>query len=230
MKTIAVVVAAWRAERWIGDCIKSIRAQRGVESWRVEIRVAVDGCEATSAELLRLGVPHWWSPVNVGPYILRNTLIGKGRAAAYATFDADDMMEPLYLEHALRLARPCGIAGTGRMTINERGQVTSRRSRYGHGVSVFMHDAWMRLGGFRSWRVAADADMIARAKALGIRVRATSRPLYRRRKHANGLTVMPETGMGSDLREAVKAESARLLEAGDLVVIPETIPLEWRRP
>lgn len=230
MKTCAVVIAAWKAQRWIGECLKSVRGQRGMASWRIEVRVAVDGCEATSAELRRLGVPHWWSATNVGPYILRNTLIERQPADCYAIFDADDIMRPTYLERTVRMARPHGIAGAARSTINERGRIIARRSRYQHGVSVIMHEAWKRVGGYRSYRVAADADLVARALALGVRVRAIPHPLYLRRRHADGLTIAPETRLGSDFREAVKEDFARRIAARELVVVPETVPLQWRKP
>ena len=228
MRRCAVIIAAWRAEEWIEECLASIEAQERVRNWKVEIRVAVDACEPTSRKLLALGRSHWWSPENVGPYLLRNSLIAIERAHAYAVFDADDTMEPRYLERLLRLAGSRHIAGSARMTVNEKGRILSRRSPYAHGVSVFGHEAWERVGGYRPWRIAADSDLIARAKELGVRVRSTSRALYRRRRHPWSLTRAPETKMRSEAREAVKEESLSRIEAGDLVVEPETVPLEWR--
>lgn len=229
VRTCAVIVAAWRAAPWIGECLRSIDAQRRRPRWRYEVRVGVDGCEQTAQALDLLGRSYWWSPENVGAYVLRNSLIGLGRADAYAVFDADDVMRRDYLYELLRiLGNAGGIAGSARQTVNLAGQITSRMAPYGHGVSVIGDRAWRRLGGYRSWRIAADSDLVARAKALGIRVRASRRPLYTRRKHPDSLTQAPETAMGSDARNAVKELSRELIDAGDLVVIPETVGLEPR--
>lgn len=222
MRTCAVIVAAWRAERWIGECLRAIEGQKELPGWRWQLRLAVDACEPTSHQLRKLKVTHWWTPVNVGPYVLRNTLIGLEPADAYAVFDADDIMEPRYLEQLVKLAWPNHIAGSARMTINDRGKIRSRRSLYRHGVSVISHEAWMRVGGYRGWRIAADSDLTSRAQELGISVRSTSRSLYRRRKHAGSLTMAPATRFRSPAREATVEESRRLIAAGDLVVSPET--------
>lgn len=230
MRRCAVIIAAWRAERWIAECLRSIRRQRVSGAWAIETRIGVDGCPVTSQKLLELGVGHWYSERNVGPYIIRNSLIGMKRADAYATFDADDVMLPGYLERLLRLVRKDGIAGSARATIGEDGRLIMRRNNYGHGVAIYSHNAWVRLGGFRPWRITADSDLIARALKLGIPLRTTGRPLYRRRRHPGSLTQCPETKMGSDLREQLKALSRELRDAGDLVVEPETVQLTWRGP
>lgn len=228
MRTCAVIIAAWRAERWIAECLASIERQREAKGWAVTIRIAVDACRPTAQELERLKVPYWWSPENVGPYLLRNSLIEQEEADAYAIFDADDIMEPRYLERLLRMSGRKHIAGAARMTINEKGRIRSRRSPYAHGVSVIGHEAWRTVGGYRPWRIAADSDLTARAKELGVRIRSTSRALYRRRRHEWSLTRRPETRLRSDAREAVRAESAARIKAGELYVPPETVELEWR--
>lgn len=270
-----MIVAAHRARRdWLEACLRSIDAQRIGPGWAVDVRIGVDGCEATSALLLGMGRGHWWSAENVGPYLIRNSLIaldgfgslptcrGPGGAVAtdergasggdsdspkallgapvspsaavppplppthYATFDIDDVMLPGYLARLVELAGPRGIGGSGRWRVDARGRRTSRTPRpYGEGVAVFSRAALEKLGGFRPWRIAADADAVRRAQALGVRVRSTREALCERRVHGRALTQGP--------REARRSAASAIragLAAGELVVALETVALEWRGP
>lgn len=227
---VAVIVAAFQAERWIEKTVRSIEKQRLRSGWTQELRIAVDQCEATSARLLELGVGHWWSADRVGPYVLRNSLILQAPADVYATFDADDVMEPVYLDAILALAGKTGIGGTARKTMDQNGRLIGRRARYFHGVSGISHHAWEKAGGFRAWMIAADSDFVARCQRLGIRVSSTRRALYRRRQHPGSLTRAQETRIGSELRQQLWAQSKALLRAGRLYVEPRTTHLERREP
>lgn len=211
--------------------LRSVDAQEKSDSWSYELRLAVDGCEATSSKLLELGRAHWWSPKNVGPYIIRNSLVALEPADAFAIFDADDVMLPDYLTELLRFVGRDGIVGPARKTIDEEGRLISKRSPYSSGIAVFSGHAWRRLGGYRPWRIAADYDMILRAQKLGIRVRPTRTPFYLRRLHPGSLTQDPETRMHSPERLQAKERAERLTELGlDMKVQPVTTSLEWRHP
>lgn len=223
-------MAAFDAARWIEEAVRSIDRQKLRKGWTHELRIAVDACEETSSRLLELGRYHWFSPDRMGPYVLRNTLIELEEADAYATFDADDIMEPVYLDVLLALAGRDAIAGSARKTIDPDGRVLSRRSRYQHGVSVIGHDAWKKLGGFRPWMIVADSELVARAKVLRIPVRSTRQSLYRRRRWPGSLTRAEATRIGSKVRELHRAEGERLRRAGQLYVEPRTTHLERRMP
>lgn len=225
--TCAVIISAYRASRWIEETLESVRRQDPYVGWRYTLRIGVDGCEETSVRLRELRQPHWFSPRNVGPYVMRNSLIGIEPADAYAIFDADDLMEPDYLRTLLRWTGD-GIAGPSRRQIDENGVLISNKIRYHCGVSVFSHSAWERLGGYRDWWISADYDIICRARAADISVTRPSRPLYRRRKHRGSLTADPEIGWGTAVRWAHKEMAERLTRRGELHVEPVTTPLEYR--
>lgn len=224
----AVIVSAYRATRWIRETIESIRAQEGRDGWSYSLRIGVDGCDETSQLLLDEGEPHWFSTRNVGPYVMRNSLIQLEQASAYAVFDADDVMQPHYLTELLSYVGN-GIAGAARTHIDERGAVIRSHAPYQGGVAVISHQAWQALGGYRDWFIAADHDLICRAKANRIRVTRYSRPLYLRRVHPGSLTQDPVSGLGTMARAGHKEMTDRLIKAGARKVEPVTTPLEWRR-
>jgi hypothetical protein len=229
LKTCAVIIAAYKAERWINAALESVQGQRMPPGWKLRVMVGVDGCEATSGVLRASGVAHYWSAENVGAYVMRNSLIGLHPSDAYAIFDADDIMLPGYLEALIPAAGQRGIAGAGRVTIHEDGRPNGTRPLpYVWGVSVISHTAWCRTGGYQPWRITADSDLIRRAKALGIRVVSDARGLYQRRKHPGSLTQAEETSMKSELRASLKAQTMADVAAGRLTVEPVTVELERR--
>jgi hypothetical protein len=223
-------MAAYRATEWIRCALDSIRRQQQSVGWAYSLRIGVDGCDETSELLLYEHEPHWFSPKNVGPYVMRNSLIALAPASAYAVFDADDVMMPEYLTTLLRWMGD-GVAGGSRLRADPSGAVTSgRRVPYQSGVALFSHRAWERLGGYRAWPIAADHDLILRAKALGISVTRPRRPIYLRRTHKGSLTQDPVTGYGTHARAGFADLAKRLTASGHLYVEPVTTVLEYREP
>lgn len=224
-------MAAYKANpTWIRKAIESIEKQLPRPGWEYELRIGVDGCEKTSEILLELGEPHWYSPENVGPYLIRNSLILEAPADAYAPFDCDDVMKRSYLRDVLAWTGT-GIAGAGRTTVNGDGRTLRRRSRFSGGVCIISQAAWEKLGGYRPWPMAADHDLIIRAEKLRIRVKRVKEPLYYRRKHPTSLTQSPETKIGSPIRDEFWERAKALTEKGvDLCVTPKTVDLERREP
>lgn len=240
----SILVAAYKADpSWIAECVASLQTQHPARGWTYDIRIGVDGYQPTSDVLRslpacqngapsgttatgdRVGVPHWYSEKNVGPYVIRNSLIALAPADAFALFDIDDVMEPSFLATLLPKLPPGGIIGAARQHMTDAGVPFGPVKPFVTGVAIYSADAMQKLGGFRKWRMAADCDAIHRAKALGIPVRAYHKPLYRRRVHPNSLTQHPDTGFGSPTRVAYKVQIQPLIAAGDLRVTPVCTPL-----
>ena len=225
----AVIIAAHSAARWIESCLASWAAVQVPAGWTVDLRIGVDGCPSTARSLTRMGVHYRYSEHNVGPYLIRNSLIAASPADAFAIFDADDMVDPGYLTALLPLAGDGGIAGPARRTL-KGDRIVHRNFPYASGVCVISGAAWTRLGGYRPWRMAADHDFIQRARALGIQVQSPSEPLYTRRQHHANITQQSDTGLWSKARAELKRESAHLIAEAkgphDLRVNPETVEFQ----
>lgn len=228
MKRVAVIIAAYAAERWIVDCVRSVLHQKPTAGWTYELRIGVDACPATSAALEAAGIPHYVARENSGAYVVRNSLIGLAPPAnAYAIFDADDVMLPEYLHTLLAVSEGTAIAGGARVQVTERlSPVSQAAQRFQNGVCLIPASAWSALGGYRADRMASDDDLIHRARALGLPVCPHDAPLYLRRVHAESLTQAKGTALGSAARQAVRAEHARLRAMGELRVTPRTVPLD----
>ena len=92
MKTCAIIIAAYNADKYILECIHSVKNQIPLEGWEYDIRIGVDGCQKTADVLRKNKIPFYWSEKNVGAYVMRNSLMYLRPADYYIYFDADDIM------------------------------------------------------------------------------------------------------------------------------------------
>lgn len=226
---MAVIVAAFNAEKWLPDCLTSVHAQRLPSGWEMDLRIGVDGCPATASLLDSMGQPYFYSDENVGTYVIRNSLMAVAPADAWAIFDADDIMLDGYLVTLLRLAGSDGIAGSGRTTIDAAGKVVGATGgRFSSGVCVVSDVAMKRLGGYRPDRIASDVDLIGRAKIMNLPIGRCDQHLYQRRIHRESLTQAKPTRFGSRPRMNIASAHKRLRDAGAMFVEPVTAPLALR--
>lgn len=239
MRRAAVIMTAHNTARYIVAAISSVRDSiAGVApDWQVELRVGVDACPETAAALDAIGEPYWWSPVNVGTFVLRNSLVALAPADAYATFDSDDVMLSGYLPRVLAALAPgVHMAGAARYEVQEdlshRTPPTVKAWCARDGSCLFTQQAWVTLGGY--WdghRAGMDTELMDRARKAGLTWAAVDEPLFLRRCNPTSLTQGPFTRRGTPLRTAaVAALAARKPDASVIHVVPTTTPLELRRP
>lgn len=226
---VAVIVAAHQVRpEWLDECIGSIAASAAQTDVTLDLRIGADGCQQTATYLDDLITPYWWSPVNVGPYVLRNSLVALRPAEAFIIFDADDVMLPEYFPVVLRKLRGYPLVGPSRTECTED-LTPVKFGAYRHGVCAFRADVLDRVGGYRAERIGADVDFIARVRQARLPVHITHEPLYLRRRHPASLTKATETGFGSQARREARKRMQRLTESGRQVYVrPTTVPLERR--
>lgn len=236
MRTAVVIVAAHNTAHYIQEAIDSIRrsATRVGPGWQVDIRVGVDGCDATACALDAIGESYWWSPTNVGCFRLRNSLIALGAADVYLPFDSDDVMLPQYLPVLLEVLPKAGVAGVARFEVGPRLEqsvppTVKRYAEVGGGNGAFSRAAWDQLGSYwTAHRGGMDLELMDRARKAGIPWAAVHTPLFLRRRNPTSLTQGPFTRRGTPMRTA--ALDAIATRAQDATCIHEplaTTPLSW---
>jgi glycosyltransferase involved in cell wall biosynthesis len=227
--TVAVILAAYQARAdWLQACLASIDASAATAPGvALHVRIGVDGCADTAAVLEEMGRSYYWTPDNVGAYIVRNSLIRLAPADAYVIFDADDVMLPAYLPSVMGALQTHAIVGPSRLDC--AADLTDKRFfRYRHGVCAFRHEVLAKLGGYQAERLGADVDFIARARAARIHPHITGEPCYLRRRHPASLTKAEATGFGSAARHQARKRMERIRLNGKVYVQPVTVPLEMR--
>ena len=212
---VSIVVAAYKAQDCIGECLHSLLAQSMPPD---EILVGVDGCQDTvqalSAMLLPATVRLYSFVENHGTYVVMNTLVGMSRQPYIIFFGADDVAYPWMVASVLAAAYD-----------NPDGKVKDIVSLVSHdnlacrGAMGIVRESLNRLGGFEPWRCAADWELQARAARNGLSMRTSGRAVFRRYVGPSQLSAAPATGMQSDLRK----EYHRLVASGTKFrVEPET--------
>lgn len=226
---VAVIIAAYQGRaQWLNECINSVEASAfQVADVTLDLRMGADGCQQTATYLGDLVEPYWWSPVNVGAYVMRNSLIATAPADAFVVFDADDVMLPGYFSTVVAALQRHALVGPGRTECTEDLTPIDDR-QYKHGVCAFRPEVLARVGGYQAERLAADVDFIARARLAGFTPHIISEPCYLRRQHAASLTTAPGTRRGSAARRQATQRMERQRLGGKVYVMPVTTPLECR--
>lgn len=232
MKKCAIIIAAYRCADYIMDCVNSIDRQIETKDWEYELRIGVDGCLKTADVLDKNGISYYWSDINVGAYVMRNSLIHTNYVDMYAYFDADDVMLDNYMKANIKMASLYKLAMPRKINVNKvlRPLESCRLIDQGSGGAMtFTHDVLMELGGYNSYRCSSDCDFLNRASRLGIRRFLSDKPFYLRRIHSESLTHRKETGVHSLYRETVVEEMKELIKKGYLKIDPEVTSLSFHK-
>lgn len=223
MKTCAIIIAAYKAEKYIGQCIASVFSQKPAPGWNYQLRVGVDGCQITN-KILK--IPHWFSRTNVGAYVMRNSLIYLDRADAYSYFDSDDVMLPDYLRKSLAALDRTGVVMTSKF--NADCDLRPMKSCFEKGGAItYTHEALASVGGYYNYRCAADTDVMFRLEMAGYGITVLPDPLYYRRIHRESLTKSKLTAYGSVYRKKSWAEMTARREQGIIKIKPTIVALEY---
>lgn len=221
MKILSVLVAAFDARRWLGDCLDAVFAQTLPDGWRLQVLLGIDGCADTLdyIEAARYpGLAVIYLRRNRGTYVTFNTLMRYADGDLIARFDADDVMRDGYLAaHIDALGNGADVSMSWSIYTDEHLRPTSivpalpdyrpangERRKGTDGQFVAKRAVWQRLGGFRPWRCTADSEFIIRAEAAGFRTIVLEQFLYLRRTHAGSLTTDPATNHQSDTRARMR--------------------------
>jgi len=217
MKIISIVIAAYRAQDWLGDCLDSVFSQILPKGWQMQILVGIDGCPATMS--YAQGLSHANLTVitlkkNRGTYITFNTLMRLAEGELICRFDADDVMQENFLARQME-ALEAGVDMT--MTWSIYTDINLRATSYvlahevyhpenglnrrgSEGQFIIHRQVWQRLGGFRAWRCGADTDFFKRLRYAGFQHQVIEKYLYLRRTHPGSLTAHPDSNFQSPLR------------------------------
>lgn len=195
---ISIIIPAYKAEKYIDECISSLTAVG------VEILIGVDACETTLNHIINkglypdLGVSLFYFPKNVGPYVIKNTLIDIAKNDNVLFFDADDIMQSGTLEQFYNAIQRNDYVKLNYMnfqkTITKNGQIMN------DAVIGIKKDVFNKLNGFYPWRCGADTEFGYRLWHNGFKQKTLEGINYFRRLHGENLTMRKDLGHGSSIR------------------------------
>ncbi|NDB81381.1 MAG: glycosyltransferase family 2 protein [Alphaproteobacteria bacterium] len=187
---VTIIIPAYKASKYIDECLASLSAVD------VEILIGVDGCEETYNHIKHLDNVFYF-PKNVGPYVIKNTLVDIAKNEYIIFFDADDVMITEAIENILDALYRSDYVKLNYINFQDRikpGQVMN------DAVVAIKKSVFNSLNGFYPWRCGADTEFAYRLQYNNLKEGRVEQLCYYRRLHNENLTMRKETGHGSPIR------------------------------
>jgi glycosyltransferase involved in cell wall biosynthesis len=197
---VSVIIPAYKATKYIDECINSIKSE--VE---YEILIGVDACIETfdAAKKHECDNIHvFYFNKNVGPYVIKNTLVDEAKYENILFFDSDDVIANGALDE---IANDIATDVDYIMLryIDFKGNIKEsdlRSNQMTNAVIAIKKSIFNSLNGFYPWRCGADTEFGYRLINNACKSKTTQNIAYYHRLHNNNLTVKKETTHGSEIR------------------------------
>jgi len=187
-----IVIPAYKAEKWIEECLDAACSQASV-------LLGIDGCEATFNKVKEIrhkysNLQVFYYPENKGTYVTLNTLI-RHAGDVFLVFGADDVMSDGMVEK-MKSNAPCISKHNGIICLTKQ-----------------MYD---EFGGYRPWRIEADTDLLERIKTK-YKVKVLPKMFFRR-EHKGQLTKGKKTGLKTPYRRSLRKITKSEIKKGNTYV------------
>ena len=220
---VSIIMPAWKTSEFIEEALDSLQRQNLFKSHKnYEILVGIDNCLETRRKLEQIADKYenlriFWFTENVGPYVIRNTLMYK--EAKYDNlflFDSDDVASPM-LVYELLNAMDSNVDMIRYEIIRFsddplNNQNNTKKQMISNGTVLITKMTLEKFGGYQPWRCAADWELIYRMGKHGGNIKIIRQPLAYARKHPQSLTVRETTNMKSKLRAEYHQQTLRIKE------------------
>lgn len=221
MKTLAIMITAYKSEKYILETLNSFKKQQIPPEWNIKYFIGVDACVNTANLLKENNISYYFAEENVGTYILTNSLINEAvnyNVDAFLRFDSDDIPCENFLVNGLKHLENSEIVQPYRIECDEN--LTQKSDiNIADGSIFFTLHALNLLGGYSHHRVACDGFFARRANKLNlIKKIETDLPVYLYRRVSGSLTKTQLTGDGSPYRKDVKSQMRKEFKSGKLKI------------
>lgn len=204
---VAVVIPCYNYGRYLGNALDSLKMQTYQPD---EIIIVDDGSTDTTQEVAKAYASENTRIVrqdNVGVAHARNFGISLANSEFVVCLDADDLLEPEYIEtcrDTLTQDRRLGIAYTGMQSFDERGNISQWNIPNSYDfesqaenvtppkngipcAAMFRRSMWERIGGYKqAYHPAEDAHFWLMGTSIGFGAKkASDEPLFDYRIHEN---------------------------------------------
>jgi len=194
---ISILIAAYRAEKYIEECINSITT-----TTPHEILIGVDGCRKTYNVIKKKQsdrIKIYNKEINTGAYDTWNMLINKASFNHVLIFAADDIMIDGFLDNAISELNNFDFMHIRCKTFSDNAD-DDGHIWIADGVILIRTEVIMSVNGYQKWRCSADTELKFRLKHFGYLGKASKRIGFRYRRHGDSLTMSGGTDINSSLR------------------------------
>jgi hypothetical protein len=135
---------------------------------------------------------------NVGPYVIKNTLVDEAKYGNILFFDSDDVLAEGTIDRVNDILSQCEYAGL--KYINFTNNINKQGHMMNDAVICIKKALFNSLNGFYDWRCGADTEFSKRLEHNNIKTKSFDGVCYYRRLCPTSLTHAKETGHGSQIR------------------------------
>lgn len=208
---VSIIIPAFRVENYIQECLNSIKLQN--VDFPIEILLGIDNCKETTAVVLKIkdkypNLSVYSSQSNVGPYVMRNSLVKLSNYSNLLFFDSDDIMHPDMIGKLYKNYSNESILRFKYLNFeNKKPHLTSSvpHKDVAHGVFFTPLSTFNKIGGFQGWPCGADTEFIKRCQNNKIKTKQINDYLFYRRIHPLSLTQKSSTNHLSTVRSKFKS-------------------------
>jgi glycosyltransferase involved in cell wall biosynthesis len=203
---ISIIIPAFKASQFIEECLDSIQTQTYFRDFiDYEILLGVDYCQETldKLEIIKLKYPNlriFWFDENVGPYVVKNTLVSKSECDILVFFDADDIMFDFFIDKNIELLKENSFVSVRGSDFKHPKKKDIEQTYNPNGAVVVFKQDFLNVNGYADWRCAADFDLIKRLEMSGVERITSNSVTMLRRLHEDNITSDKKIGNGTKYR------------------------------
>lgn len=203
-KNVSIIVPAYKSQDYLMECISSIYEQEFEND--IEILIGIDGCTDT----LNLvennlnffsGTSVYYFEENLGPYVIKNNLIGLAKYEMVIFFDSDDIMLPNLIKTFFKYIKEYSIIRFRFRNFCNENNTFGKDEEWAWGVFGLSKQTFENVGYFQNWVCSADYEFISRANFMGSGSKGTFDITFHRRIHNESLTNKTSTNFSSEIRK-----------------------------
>jgi glycosyltransferase involved in cell wall biosynthesis len=197
---ITVIIPAYKATKYIDECLASLPG--------AEILVGIDRCKETFDHLVdRTDIKTFYFTENVGPFIIKNTLVDEASYDKILFFDSDDILVEGVLDRIEKALDDVDYVKLNYINFTHR--INHKAHKMNDAVIAINRPVFNELNGFKPWRCGADTEFAHRLAFNKLKHTVLDDVAYYRRIHGENLTVRKETGYDSPIRKGYMEYIAR---------------------
>lgn len=189
---LSVIIPAYKSTRYIDECLASIQG--------AEILIGVDSCQETLDHLKDYDVRLFYFTENVGPYIIKNTLVDEASNEHILFFDSDDVLAEGVIEKIDELLETKSYVKLNYIDFYKK--PSTKGNMMSNALIAINRSVFNSINGFQPWRCAADTELSHRLEYNNIKYKLLDGLAYHRRLHGENLTMRKDTGHKSPIRES----------------------------
>jgi len=203
-KDLSIIIPTFNNVEYIDECINSMI--RSCNGYNYEILIGIDNCSKTYNHIMKKYDLHnhnlqfYFFDKNVGPYIIKNSLIHKTNSDNILFFDSDDIIMENSVKLIIDNLNNFDMVRFKFYNFHNNLNNLEISPKHADGVFAISKKLFLYFNGYEPWVCGADSEMVWRIQSNNKKIKLINDCLFYRRRHSNSLTVKSDTNEKSQLR------------------------------